>query len=143
MAGITAKKFNEYFEDWLGIPAKSDQDIFRLVDQGLPLKSIGRLIRGGLSKNEVFSLVVNAKKFQQRRSRSERLSKPESDRAVRVARILTRAQLVMGDTPSALKWLRRPRKRFSGRSSFEMLSTEPGGRLVEEMLIQIDEGMFA
>ena len=30
-----------------------------------------------------------------------------------------------------------------GRSPIQMLATEPGGRLVEEMLIQIDEGMFA
>ncbi len=48
-----------------------------------------------------------------------------------------------GAETAALNWLRAPKRRFEGRSPIQMLSTETGGRLVEEMLIQIDEGMFA
>ncbi|MBV8829535.1 MAG: DUF2384 domain-containing protein, partial [Acidobacteriaceae bacterium] len=32
---------------------------------------------------------------------------------------------------------------FEGETPMHMLETEAGARLVEEMLIQIDEGMFA
>jgi uncharacterized protein (DUF2384 family) len=39
--------------------------------------------------------------------------------------------------------MREPRARFEGRTPLEMMVTEAGGRLVEEMLLQIDEGMFA
>ena len=49
----------------------------------------------------------------------------------------------MGDQESALDWLRAPKRRFEGRSPLGMLSTETGGRLVEQMLIQLDDGMFA
>lgn len=49
----------------------------------------------------------------------------------------------MGDPQSALEWLRATKKRFEDRAPVEMLHTETGGRLVEQMLIQIDEGMFA
>jgi len=143
MAKATAKKLNEYFEDWLGARAGSEQDVVRLVEKGLPLKSIGALVHGGLSKEEVFSVVVNPRTLKHRRSKNQPLSKEESERAVRAARILARAQSVMGDRQSALEWLRSPKKRFDGRPPLEMLVTEPGGRLVEEMLIQIDEGMFA
>jgi putative toxin-antitoxin system antitoxin component (TIGR02293 family) len=62
---------------------------------------------------------------------------------VRAARVLAKAGAVLGEDQSALAWLRSPKKRFEGRSPIAMLATEPGGRLVEEMLIQIDEGMFA
>jgi uncharacterized protein (DUF2384 family) len=49
----------------------------------------------------------------------------------------------MGDRESALEWLRAPKRRFEGRTPLEMLRTETGGRLVDQMLIQIDEGMIA
>jgi uncharacterized protein (DUF2384 family) len=39
--------------------------------------------------------------------------------------------------------MRETKQRFDGRTPFEMLQTETGGRLVEEMLTQVDEGMFA
>jgi len=39
--------------------------------------------------------------------------------------------------------MRQPKARFQGRTPLQMMVTEAGGRLVEEMLLQIDEGMFA
>jgi putative toxin-antitoxin system antitoxin component (TIGR02293 family) len=81
--------------------------------------------------------------WKHRKSRREPLSREESERAIRAAKILARAQAVMGDEESALDWLRAPKRRFEGRSPIQMLSTEAGGRLVEQMLIQIDQGMFA
>jgi putative toxin-antitoxin system antitoxin component (TIGR02293 family) len=81
--------------------------------------------------------------LKHRKSRHERLSREESDRAIRAARVLARAQQVMGSRAEALDWMRETKQRFNGRTPFQMLQTETGGRLVEEMLIQIDEGMFA
>ena len=43
----------------------------------------------------------------------------------------------------ALSWMRQTKKRFQGETPMAMLQTEAGARLVEQMLIQIDEGMFA
>ncbi|KAA1001631.1 DUF2384 domain-containing protein [Paraburkholderia panacisoli] len=48
-----------------------------------------------------------------------------------------------GNTEKAMHRLRNPQKRFAGRSALDMTSTEHGGRLVEDALIQIDEGYFA
>ena len=50
---------------------------------------------------------------------------------------------LLGDDKVALDWLRARRQRFDGRTPMQMLCTETGGRLVEQMLLQIDEGMFA
>jgi len=142
-AVTTAAVLHQYFEDWLGASAESEQKMVLMVERGLPLKVIPRLIRCGLSKDEVFSVIIKPRTFKHRTSRHQPLSKEESERALRAVRILARAQAVMGDQASALNWLRAPKNRFAGRAPIEMLSTEPGGRLVEEMLIQIDEGMFA
>jgi putative toxin-antitoxin system antitoxin component (TIGR02293 family) len=143
MATVTAKKLDDYFEDWLGTHARSEQEMVRLIEAGLPLTVVARLIDRGLSRAEVFSIIINPRTLKHRRSKRQPLSHEESERAVRAVRIMARAQAVLGDHDAALRWLRAPKKRFDGRPPLEMLSTEPGGRMVEQMLIQIDEGMFA
>jgi putative toxin-antitoxin system antitoxin component (TIGR02293 family) len=67
----------------------------------------------------------------------------ESDRAARVARVVALAERVFADKDAGMRWLRAPKERFSGCTAMEMLATEAGSRLVEEMLYQIDEGIFA
>jgi putative toxin-antitoxin system antitoxin component (TIGR02293 family) len=143
MGTATARKLNEYLEDWLGTQAESEQRIVHLVEKGLPTKVVNHLIERGLTRNEVFGLIIPLRTWKHRKSRRQPLSKEESERAVRAARILARAETVMGDRESALDWLRSPKERFENRSPLQMLSTETGGRLVEQMLLQIDEGMFA
>jgi len=143
MATATAKTLNQYFEDWLGTEAKSEQKVVRLVENGLPTRVINHLIERGLTRNEVFDVIIPLRTWKHRKSRRQSLSKEESERAVRTAKILARAQAVLGDQETALEWLRTPKRRFEGRTPIQMLSTEAGGRLVEQMLIQIDQGMFA
>jgi putative toxin-antitoxin system antitoxin component (TIGR02293 family) len=143
MATATAKTLNQYFEDWLGTEARSEQKIVRLVENGLPTRVINHLIERGLTRNEVFDVIIPLRTWKHRKSRHQSLSKEESERAIRTAKILARAQAVMGDQETALEWLRTPKRRFEGRTPIQMLSTEAGGRLVEQMLIQIDQGMFA
>jgi putative toxin-antitoxin system antitoxin component (TIGR02293 family) len=140
---LTSKTLHGYFEDWLGASTGSDQDVIRKVEAGLPLKFIDRLIQRGLTRDEVFHVIINPRTLKHRRSRREPLSKEESERAVRMVRILARAQAVFGGHDEALGWLRGPKKRFEGQPPIAMLATETGGRMVEQMLVQIDEGMFA
>jgi putative toxin-antitoxin system antitoxin component (TIGR02293 family) len=143
MPTSTAKKLTEYLEDWLGMQAESEQRIVRLVEGGLPTKVIHNLLSKGLTRDEVFDVIIPLRTWKHRKSRHQPLSKEESERAVRAARVLARAQAVMGDRESALEWLRAPKRRFEGRTPLQMLRTETGGRLVDQMLIQIDEGMIA
>ncbi|MFP3663021.1 MbcA/ParS/Xre antitoxin family protein, partial [Burkholderia sp. SIMBA_043] len=72
-----------------------------------------------------------------------RLSPEESDKAIRLARIVAQATATFGDQDKAMAWLRHGLQRFGGRTSLDMSSTEHGARLVEEALTQIDEGYFA
>ncbi|MGB9105898.1 MAG: antitoxin Xre/MbcA/ParS toxin-binding domain-containing protein [Terriglobales bacterium] len=143
MVTATAKKLQDEFEDLLGRRTRSEQDLVRLVESGLPLTVLNRLMQRGLSKAELFDVIIPARTLKHRKSKRQPRSKEDSERVVRTIRILATANAVLGDDHSALAWLRSPKKRFEGRAPIQMLATEPGGRLVEEMLIQIDEGMFA
>ncbi len=142
MPTATAKRLKEYLEEWLGTQAESEQKIVHLVEAGLPTKVINHLLGKGLTRAEVFDIIIPLRTWKHRKSCHQPLSKEESERAIRAARVLARAQAVMGDQESALEWLRAPKRRFEGRAALEMLPTEAGGRLVDQMLIQIDEGMI-
>ncbi len=128
---------------WMGTPAKSEFDLARIAEAGLPTDVVRQMTAQGLTTKEVFSLVIPERTLKHRKTRQEHLSRDESDRAIRAARALAHAESIFGTQEKALKWMRRPAERFEGRAPMEMLVTETGARLVEEMLIQIDEGMFA
>ena len=135
----------ESVEQKLGLKPsfQNDVDVVTAVEERLPLRVIASLIEHGLQEKEVYSLIIPRRTLQHRRARKEKLSIEESDRAVRIARLTTLAEKVFADPQAAMRWLRSPKKRFSGRRAMEMLATEAGSRMVEEMLYQIDEGMAA
>lgn len=63
----------------------------------------------------------------------------ESDCAIRV---LFATEAIYGSRERALAWLRTAHPRLDGRSLFSLLKSDTDSRIVEELLIQIDEGMF-
>jgi putative toxin-antitoxin system antitoxin component (TIGR02293 family) len=58
-------------------------------------------------------------------------------------RILFKARRVFGSESVALEWMHEAKQRFDGRTPMQMLETEAGARAVEEMLLQLEHGMFA
>jgi putative toxin-antitoxin system antitoxin component (TIGR02293 family) len=121
----------------------SDRDLARLVEERLPLTTVESLSRHGMSDDEIYNFIVPRRTLVHRKSRREPLTHDESDRAVRLARISSLAEEVFGDDAKASRWLRKVKTRFEGRSPLEMLRTEAGARLVEEMLLQLDYGFAA
>ena len=121
----------------------TDQDLVRLVENGLATTSIEELRRSGLTDDEIYSLIVPRRTLTHRRARHEALSREESDRAVRLARLAALAEQVFGEPERAWRWLRASKRQFDGRSPLQFMSTEAGARLVEELLHRIDEGMAA
>ncbi len=120
----------------------SDMEVVKLVHQRLPLSVIDRLLAEGVTKQEI-NLIAPPRTLAHRRANAESLTVEESDRAVRLARVVAHTESVFGNKDKAMGWLRRPMKRFEGETPIEMLATEVGSRLVEEALVQIDEGFFA
>ncbi len=128
----------------LGVPRlRSDEDLALLVEKRLPATAIKSLIRGGLSDAEVYRLILPRRTLAHRIAKQEPLSRDESDKAVRVARITTLAERAFHDAAKAWQWLRKPKRRFEGKTPIEMLATEAGARLVEEMILQFEYGLAA
>ena len=128
----------------LGVPrVRSDRDLAALVEKRLPATAIKSLVRGGLSDAEVYQLIVPRRTLAHRVAKHQSLSKEESDKAVRVARITAMAEQVFGESERAWRWLRKSKRHFDAKTPIEMLATEAGARIVEEMLAQIDDGIAA
>jgi putative toxin-antitoxin system antitoxin component (TIGR02293 family) len=129
--------------EWLGVRTpQTEQQVLELIERQLPTSAINRVLGLGFSRSEVDSLVIPLRTLQHRRSRREKLTVEESDRVLRLIRLLSRAESVYESRERALAWLRQTHPRLGNRTPLETLKTDAGGRLVEELLGQIDEGMF-
>lgn len=128
----------------LGVPApRSASDLATLVEHRLSIQSLTSLAKHGLAEQEICILVLPHRTLTHRRAKHQLLTREESDKVVRLARITALAEQVFGDDAKASRWLRKAKRRFGSRSPLEMLATEAGARLVEEMLYQIDDGVVA
>ena len=134
---------NVQIGEWLGVQSPpSDADVLRLVEGRLSPTVIARLDDLGLERSEINATVIPSRTLQHRRVRHENLTVEESDRVLRILRVLAATEEVYGSRVRALDWLRRPNARLEDRIPLSLLKTDTGSRMVEELLIQIDEGMF-
>jgi putative toxin-antitoxin system antitoxin component (TIGR02293 family) len=134
---------NARIGDWLGLQSPATEgEILRIVEGRLSPSVIKRLSTLGLERSEIDEVVIPSRTLQHRRSRREKLTVEESDRVLRVIRVLSLTESIYGSRERALNWLRKPHARLDGRTPLSLLKTDTGSRIVEELLIQIDEGMF-
>jgi putative toxin-antitoxin system antitoxin component (TIGR02293 family) len=104
------------------------------------LESLARL---GYSDEEISALVVPKRTLARRRAGDEPLTVEETDKALRLERVASLAEKVFGDPAKAHRWLRKPKDRLGGKTPVAFLASEYGARVVEEMLHQVQHGMFA
>ena len=79
----------------------------------------------------------------QRRRHEGRLPSHESDRLYRLARIIALSKHYLGSEELAKRWLKRPNRALGGSRPLELLDTEPGARMVENVLGRIAYGVYS
>lgn len=115
-----------------------------MVESGVSLNALNDFVAAsGMQFRDIYEVVIPARTLKHRKARKENLTADESDKLARVIRIFDHAVSVLGDKEKALHWLNEPKRRFAGRTPIQMLRTELGGRMAEELLGQIEYGMFA
>ena len=129
-------------------PLASFTDAFRIdvkmVEAGVSVDTMTRFLSDvGLELKDVYDLVIPARTLKHRRTRAQHLSQDESDKLARLIRVFDHAVRVFGEVDKARRWLGKPKERFEEKTPLQMLRTEVGARLVDEMLGQIDHGIFA
>lgn len=112
------------------------------IRKGFAVKVIENLKEAGIDKT-FRERIIPARTLQHRITKGEPLSPAESERAYRVASIVSLADKVFGNHDKGLKWLHKPMKSLDGKSPLDVLDNDPGARIVEDLLGRLDEGYFA
>jgi putative toxin-antitoxin system antitoxin component (TIGR02293 family) len=126
---------------FIAIAPANDFTQAQAVETGLPIESLDLLRERGLTFTEMAAIVA-PRTLKHRRARGENLTAEETERAIRVARVLAFAERVFGNREKSLLWLRGKDDRLGDRTALSVLQTEAGGKIVESMLWQIADGMF-
>ncbi len=125
----------------LGRALSSNRDLREAIREGFPPAVVEELMRAsGLTLKELSSALDLSVRSLQRRRRSGRLARFESDRLYRLARIVAIANQYLGDHERAMRWLKHPNRALGGIAPVSAIDTELGARQVESILGRIAFG---
>jgi putative toxin-antitoxin system antitoxin component (TIGR02293 family) len=129
----------------LGLNVETSGELRAMIEQELEFASWQRLQEyAGLTLKQMSEAVQVNEKTLGRRRASGRLTPLESDRLVRLSRIVARAaDLFEGDQAAARRWLTAPRPVLGGVTPLEAARTEVGAREVEQLIERLEDGVFS
>ena len=116
-------------------------DVVDRIREGLPTSVVDETLQSGrLTASELDRLAIPRKTVAHRRKLG-RLTAEQSDRLLRVLRVMEEAETSFANPEKAHRWLRRPTDALAGRSPLNLLDTDVGARLVEQLLGRITHGL--
>lgn len=128
----------------LGCDVRSDFDLDAAIRAGLPVEAVESVVNSGtLRPPELYALVIPRRTLAHRKRLGKRLSSEQSDRLTRVVRVAARAEEAIGNVAKAKRWLRKPNRALEGRLPLDLLSSDVGARVVEQVLGRIEHGLGA
>ena len=125
-------------------PLRSDLDVVRLVRGGVPTEAVDRFLElSQLSFSSIEAHVLPRRTFKRRQDAAQPLDPAESDRLLRLVRLVASAEETFGDPRKALAWLARENRVLDGQPPLSLADTDLGARSVETLLGQIAHGLAA
>ncbi|WP_374452915.1 antitoxin Xre/MbcA/ParS toxin-binding domain-containing protein [Phenylobacterium sp.] len=122
----------------------SELDVVRLVRRGLPPVAVENFLSATrLQYPAIEAYVMPRRTFNRRRDAGQMLEPAESDRLVRMARLVAAAEETIGDRDRAMIWLERPNRALEGEAPLSLADTDLGAQGVERLLGQIAHGLAA
>lgn len=94
-----------------------------------------------LSKQQLSDLILVSPRTLDRRRKENRLPPDESERSYRIARLTDRAYQVLGESDKVARWFSEPNYALGNKIPLELAKTEPGARLIEQLLGRIEHGI--
>lgn len=116
-----------------------------MVRRGLPFSTLDEVAATvGVGRLALARVIGLSSTTTSRRRKAGRLTAEESDRLVRVARLVAMAhEMMRGDEVAARRWLKDRHELLEGESPLERASTEVGGREVEQLIGRLRHGTFS
>jgi putative toxin-antitoxin system antitoxin component (TIGR02293 family) len=124
---------------------ESDSELMLLTRQGLPVGTLTLMAQELSVERKTLARVVGIsdRTLSRRIARDELFSVDESDRMVRLARVVASAKDTLGTTRKASSWLQTPNMVLDGQAPLDLLDTDAGVRRVETVLGRIEWGLYS
>jgi putative toxin-antitoxin system antitoxin component (TIGR02293 family) len=118
--------------------------LVQAIEGGLPVAAIESVIRDGtFSAGEIYELVLPRRTLTHRKEKRQPLTTEESDRLTRAVRLAAHAEEAIGNAEKAARWLRKPNRALLGKRPLDLLESDVGARMVEQVLGRIEHGLGA
>jgi putative toxin-antitoxin system antitoxin component (TIGR02293 family) len=124
--------------------AKHPTDLIRQIQKGLRFSELETLQNSiDMPFEQLAAKLCISRSTLQRRKAAGRLSPDESDKVMRLSRLLEHATNVFGDIEKARAWLKFPQRGLGGAVPLDYAETEVGAREVDNLLGRIDYGVYS
>jgi putative toxin-antitoxin system antitoxin component (TIGR02293 family) len=129
----------------IGVQARTLGSLIQKVENGLPYTAFERLVKLlNSSASEVADLLRIPHRTLNRRKKSGFLTHEESERILRMSRIVNAAfNLYEGRQESAISWLRKENRALGGETPLSMSGTEIGSEEVLNLIGRLEHGVFS
>jgi putative toxin-antitoxin system antitoxin component (TIGR02293 family) len=124
--------------------ANHSHELIRRIQKGLPFSDL-KVLQDSIDMpfEQLAAKLAISRSTLQRRKAAGRLSPDESDKVTRFARLLDHATKVFGSVDKARAWLKYPQHGLGGAIPLDYAETEVGAREVDNLLGQIDYGVYS
>ncbi len=130
---------------WKKTPT-SGLEAHEAIEKGVPSKALTYVIDAvtEIPSDKLFDIVGISKRTVQRKANvpDTPLSQEQGSRLWKFAEILATATELMGDQKSAERWLSSPAIALDGRAPVDLMTTQAGTEMVEELLIRLEYGVY-
>lgn len=114
------------------------------VRTGLPFTTFDEVsVAAEIKPSDLAALLTIAPRTIARRKKEGRFQPEESDRLLRLGRIVVLAEETLGTYQKASGWLKKGNRALSGDSPLTYLDTDVGAREVEGLLLRIAHGTYS
>ena len=129
----------------LGLKTDDPIEINQRILDGLSYRALERFQRNvDLPMTTLATLIHIPPRTLSRRKEEGRLQPDESDRLVRISRIVGKSvELFEGDFAAARKWLSAPLRSLRGKAPLELAATEVGAQEVEALIGRLEHGIIS
>ena len=129
----------------LGLAVSRTPELLRYLERGLSFRALESFsTRSGMAIPVVASLIGIPERTMARRRSAGKLSPDESERLLRISTVFEKAvDLFEGDVPSAVVWLKSPRKELDNQTPLAYSRFEVGARDVENLIGRLEHGVFS
>ena len=140
----TAQMVKQWIEGPFAPTLEAQKVAINLVRGGVPYPLFLSTVQAlGLEKARVLTVLNIPPRTQARIKGEKPLNPKQSEGLLRLVRIFSEAQRILGSREKAWRWLDKPNRALDSEVPISLLDTELGAQMVSDVLGRIEHGVFS